>query len=248
MPDCVLQFETACFFLHTRQQVDFQDLSIYLYTIHTSSVQLRIYSTLHKALLSGLYPNVERSGWNAQGILSVGRYLLRVVDWICSALDIHTIELIDCSTLAVPIPSKKVRLPLLLLMATGTSYYEGSGYVPMMTDTLAVSYYAFEADMRQPLGVCFDPITSRQLLTWIGIKCTDMDLLVGDYAAILLDKIFRAPTPSRLSEILSLLTTKFGYVLKSRTGYVKHLPTSSTIRRHRRLRHVRPYSTRYNLS
>jgi hypothetical protein len=237
--ETVLMFENIKFFIQQQQEGKHHSLYIYLQSLDTYSLHIRI--SAPSASVVGLYPNKERIGWNMQGVKSVGRFLLRFVDWICVAFGIHTISLLDCSVLNCL--QKIVRLPMLMKLATNKTYYEGSGYSLDEEAGMdsAIRYYATEQDARRLLGECFDAKTTRDLLEWASIDCED--LLVCDYASIVLDKVFRNDRQIswNILDIMSVLKKKFGYVVKPASSYTKHLPCS-TKQSVRRTRRVRPYS------
>jgi hypothetical protein len=237
----LMTFESKMFFVQTQREGVHWSVYIYVGSLETYSLHVRLSSGT--ASIVGLYPNTERAGWNLQGIQSVGRYLLRVADWICTAFGCTTMHLLDCSTVSVL--GTKVRLPMLMKMATNKTYYEGSGYGPVEEAGLAsgIRYYRTESDMRRVLGDCFEVI-SQQLLQWAGIQCGCNDLLVCDYASIVLEKVFLGDVHImvHIRDILSTLQKKFGYIVRDVLQYRKKLPCSYTKQPPtRRTRRVRPY-------
>ena len=235
------QFENVRFFVQTFYTTEHIDLSIYLYNIESSSVQVRISRKCNGALLSGLYPYKEREAWELFGILSVGRFLLRMVDWICIAMGVDVIELIDCSKLEFQNRKVQVKLPILMLLSTGTTYYEGSGYIPLNTTKLKLVHDQLEQDRRKTMYHMFGK-ESKKLLYCANIDCGSADLLVKDYGNLVLHKLFGNDSfiIEHIQDIMEILTSTFQYCMLFRSSYLKIYGDREYTKR-KDLRRIRPY-------
>ena len=240
------RFENIVFFVQVLYTNSHIDLCIFIFDSKHASVQLRLSRTKKSALLSGLYPSYEREGWEFFGVKSVGRFLLKIVDWICIAVEVDVIELIDCATLDIG-TQDPVKLSLLMLLATGKTYYEGSGYVPLHMIKLGHVYHRLETDRRTTLYTLFGRQEANQLLYGANIRCGNNDLLVHDYVEIILHKLFTKDKfiIQNIHKILTIIQSKFEYSLISlRYIYLKrYYITEDNNRCTKHMRRIRSYPT-----
>jgi hypothetical protein len=198
----------------------------YLFNRDTSSLDFTMYQTQLKTRVHRIYPQTERQLFEFFGIHDVGRFLLRVVDYINIRHGMLFSVILD-DTKKTTVSKKIIPLQCLMLLACGLSYYEQVGYLArdytvdnmfqkrnILNKTRKMSLFDF-------LG---EPLASH-IITISGMNISPSDILVMHFAQLILDCVFTEDRNIPTDVIEHTLRLQYGSLIPC--NFVKEYTTST---------------------